>query len=55
MNNSENDFLPISACYPNHAGNDGRKFIGANAVVAAALALPPACGQDSNEAAQTQS
>jgi hypothetical protein len=55
MNNSENDFLPISACCPNHAGNGGGKFIGAYAGVAAALALPPARGQDSNEATQTQS
>ena len=54
MNNSENDFLLISACCPNHAGNDGRKFIGPNAVTAA-LALPPARGQDSNEAGQKQS
>jgi hypothetical protein len=55
MNNSENDFLLISACCPNHAGNNGRKFIVANAVATAGLALPPARGQDSNEAAQTQS
>jgi hypothetical protein len=55
MNNSENDFLPISACCPNHAGNDKRKFIDANGVAAAALALPLARGQDSSEAAQTQS
>jgi hypothetical protein len=55
MNNSENDFLPISACCPNHAGNDGRKFIDANGVAAAALAFPLARRQDANEAAQTQS
>jgi hypothetical protein len=55
MNNSENNFLPISACCPNHAGNDGRKFIGVNAVAAGALAYPLARGQDSNEVAQTQS
>jgi hypothetical protein len=55
MTNSENNFLPISACCLNHVGNDGRKFIGANAVAAATLALPTVRGQDSNEAAQTQS
>jgi hypothetical protein len=55
MNNSENVFLPISACCLNHAGNDGRKFIDANGVAAAALALTPARGQDSNVAVQTQS
>jgi len=55
MNNSENNFLPIFACCPNHAGIDRRKFIGATATAAAALALPLACGQDSNKAAQTQS
>jgi hypothetical protein len=55
MNNSENSFLPISACCPNHAAIDRRKFIGATAMAAAALALPLAHGQDSNKAAQTQS
>jgi hypothetical protein len=53
MNNSENDFLLISACCPNHAGNDGRKFIGPNAVTAA-LALPPARGQDSTKPARNR-
>ena len=55
MKNSENNFLPIFACGPNHAGIDRRKFVGATAMAAAALALPLARGQDSNKAAQTQS
>jgi len=55
MNNSENYLLLISACCPKHAGIDRRKFIGATAMAAAALALPLARGQDSNKAAQTQS
>jgi len=50
MNNSENNFLSISACCPNHTGIDRCKFIGATAMAAAA----PARGQDSNKAAQTQ-
>jgi hypothetical protein len=40
MNNSENYLLLISACCPKHAGIDRRKFIGATAMAAAALALP---------------
>jgi hypothetical protein len=54
MNNSESNFPPISACCPNRTGIDQRKFIGASAMAATALALPLARGQDSNKAAQSQ-
>ena len=37
MSNSEPNFLPASACCPDHAGLDRRKFIGATAMAAAAL------------------
>jgi nicotinamidase-related amidase len=55
MNNSDDNFLPTSPCCPEHAGLDRRKFIGATAMAAAALALPLARGQDANKAAQDQS
>jgi nicotinamidase-related amidase len=52
---AEEAFLQISPCCSNHPGIDRRKFIGATAMAAAALALPLARGQDSKNAAQTQS
>ena len=54
MSNSEESFLPTSPCCPTHAGLNRRKFIGATAMAAAALALPLVRGQDSNKAAQTE-
>jgi nicotinamidase-related amidase len=55
MSNSEANFLPTSPCCPIHTGLDRRKFIGATAMAAAALALPLVRGQDSSKAAQVQS
>jgi nicotinamidase-related amidase len=55
MSNSEENFLPTSPCCPDHAGLDRRKFIGATAMAAAALALPLVHGQNSDEATRTQS
>ena len=54
MSNPEANFLPTPPCCPNHTGLDRRKFIGATAMAAAALALPLVRGQDSSTAAQTQ-
>jgi nicotinamidase-related amidase len=55
MNDSDINFLQTPPCCPNHTGLDRRKFIGATAMAAAALALPLARGQDSKKAAPTQS
>jgi nicotinamidase-related amidase len=55
MNNSDENFLPTSPCCPDHAGLNRRKFIGATALAAAALALPLVRGQDSSKSGQTQS
>jgi hypothetical protein len=55
MNNSEHNFLPISACCPHHAGIGRRKFNSATAVAEAALAFPLASEQDLSKVAQTQS
>jgi hypothetical protein len=54
MSNLEETFRLASLCCPDHNGLDRRKFIGATAMAAAALALPLVRGQDATQGAQNQ-